>query len=187
MATREAKLEADIDDGERVSATINVVGTALLAALNTLDRDGLLKPDSEIKDISLVMGLFLEIAAIFEDAMSIDEEGQKWPEYIMTYAKEKCIELGDPPFGIAENLKEADTGAKLPTRSGKAAEDRFNFKKLVSLMLIWRKTQEVDNLLAQRFGKELWNVIRIQIQEQARGAPLRYHEVDTSRAREARF
>lgn len=136
----------EIDDGERVSDTIRVVGTTLLAALNTLDRNDLLKPNSEIKDISLVMGLFLKISGIFGDAIFIGEEEQEWPEYIIAYAKGKGIKLGDTPFGVEEDVNRAETDAKLPTRSGKGAEDRFNFKNLVSLMISWRKPQETKPL-----------------------------------------
>lgn len=118
-----------------MSDTINVVGTALLAALNTLDRNSLLKPDSDIKDIGLVMGLFLEIAANFEESLYVDGKPQRWPEYIVTYAKEKSIQLEDAPFGIEQNVRKADTNARLLSRRGKAAEDRFNLQKLVSIKL----------------------------------------------------
>lgn len=47
----------DIDDGKRVSQTIGAIGCAFLTMLDQLEREGLLTPDSEIRDIPLVHGL----------------------------------------------------------------------------------------------------------------------------------
>lgn len=129
-----------LEDGQRVCDTLNAVGTAFLAALNNLDREGLLKPDSEIKDLALVMGLFLDLTDHFEDAMTCGEEEQQWPSYLVALAKEKGIEL-TLPIGIKKRVEEYDNDAELPQPTGKAAEDRFNFKKVVSSHFIVSQTK----------------------------------------------
>lgn len=117
-----------VDDGQRVFDYALIVGTTLLAALNTLDRNDLLTPDSEFKDIALVMGLYLKVAQNFGEVLDwSDGEGQIWPNQIVTFAKEKDIQI-DMPFGIESLVRQYDTGENLPRK----AIDRFKFKPLVS-------------------------------------------------------
>lgn len=115
-----------VDDGQKVHDYAGIVGTTLLAALNTLDRNDLLKPDSEFKDIALVIGLYLEVAANFGDALDWPRGDESlWPNQIVTFAKEKGIEI-DMPFGVEKRIQRFDTGEKLPRK----AVDRFKFKPL---------------------------------------------------------
>lgn len=79
----------------------------------------------------LVMALFLDMTGWFGDAMDVGHEDQKWPEYVVAYAKEKGIEMAGP-FGIEKDVARYDTGRKLPVRRGNAGVDRFGFKKVVS-------------------------------------------------------
>lgn len=132
ITTYTAEPSPGIDNGERVEDTINLVGTMFCAALNTLDHNDLLKPDSEILDISLMMALYLQLTVMFAVAENFEEQ-PNWPSYIITYAKEKGIEISGP-HGAEALVEKNGKGAKLPTRSGKAAADRFNFKKAVSVL-----------------------------------------------------
>ena len=80
-----------IDDGVRLAETVELAGRAFLSMLNALDRAGQLKPDSEFKDLGLVMGLFATIPGYFGD--SYDEDELDWGRHILEYAKDKEIDL----------------------------------------------------------------------------------------------
>lgn len=124
-----------IDDGERLSATLELAGRAFLSMLNALDRAGQLKPDSDLKDLGLIMGLFAGIASDFQDAYNMEDE-LDWEAHILKYAKDKNIDVGvsfegkklanksDDGDSDEEGFNEDDTN-EWP----KAANDRWSFSK----------------------------------------------------------
>ncbi|CDM26750.1 hypothetical protein DTO013E5_7047 [Penicillium roqueforti] len=55
------------DDGETVNAVFIAFGTMFLTMLATLERNGLFKPDSEVKNIGAMIGLFIRFSVDFKE------------------------------------------------------------------------------------------------------------------------
>ncbi|KAF1351121.1 hypothetical protein BDV97DRAFT_163839 [Delphinella strobiligena] len=155
-----------VDDGQRVFDYALIVGTTLLAALNTLDRNDLLTPDSEFKDIALVMGLYLKVAQNFGEVLDwSDGEGQIWPNQIVTFAKEKDIQI-DMPFGIESLVRQYDTGENLPRK----AIDRFKFKPLFKSIEQQYGTDTVPISTKPTIGGHLYDITKWSREERAKHA-----------------
>lgn len=77
----------DIDDGERLARFVTLLGRAYLTMLNSLDRAGQLKPDSDFKDLALVSGLYMLLPDHFSE--SYDDEVLDWKIHIGDYMKTK--------------------------------------------------------------------------------------------------
>ncbi|ORY60957.1 uncharacterized protein BCR38DRAFT_412060 [Pseudomassariella vexata] len=80
-----------IDDGDRMNATVGLIGKAFVSALNDLDRSGMLKSDSATKVRGLVMSVCLEWLEGLDD-YGVDEE-LAWRKEIVVYAKKADINL----------------------------------------------------------------------------------------------
>ncbi|KAF6834027.1 hypothetical protein CPLU01_05160 [Colletotrichum plurivorum] len=102
-----------IDDGESAMKTAKLVGNMFLAMLARLEREGVLKPDSEVKDLGFVMAGFLKVAESFRDCSLLEDE-DKVRNYVAAYAKKHGIKLGGVPK-LDELLAGVDDKEKLPT------------------------------------------------------------------------
>lgn len=72
---------------------LHAVRTMFLTMMATLERLDLLKPDSEIKDIGMVMGLAIRLDSYAED----NEGTEDLPKYLHAYAAKHNIILRDVP------------------------------------------------------------------------------------------
>lgn len=72
-----------------------LVGRGFLSMLNTLDRGDLLKPASKIKDISLVMALYLRVFQLFRDSY-FELEDAMWAMHVISYADKHGIKISGP-------------------------------------------------------------------------------------------
>jgi hypothetical protein len=99
-----------------------VIGNAILTTLNELDLAGLLKPDSRIKDLSLVMALALNC---LEEMIEIGMESEvavAWRHGVVAYAQKAGINLKEAaPFGTAETIKKLEEQLE-EARTGKMPE-----------------------------------------------------------------
>ncbi|RYP93357.1 hypothetical protein DL770_000546 [Monosporascus sp. CRB-9-2] len=119
-----------MDDGELLSKTISMIGLAFLAMLNELDLAKLLKADSRIKDLGLVMACYLEWSQVSNEYAD-DESDVDLPETIVAYAKKAGIELENAGvYGLKEKLSsiEEEKG-EIEALSGNAKADRWAWKK----------------------------------------------------------
>jgi len=80
-----------LEDGPRAQLTLNLIGCAVLTTIAQLEREGLLTPDSAIKDLALILSEYLDIADSFEPS-GFDPDG--WNNHIVGYAKKHNIDLG---------------------------------------------------------------------------------------------
>jgi hypothetical protein len=122
----------------RVSSTLALIGVAVLTALNKLEAANLLKHGSSIKNIPLILSIYLMIADDHKDEMNnwfSDQVGTKnwnlWPDRIVAYARHHNIKLSDET-GIknTDKLVQKFSGAeygKFP-RKRKSGEDRWGYK-----------------------------------------------------------
>lgn len=119
-----------IDDGERVYETLQIVGHTVLSTLNILEQADLLKNDSVIPNIPLILSLFLGFLGNFADAMSVRGENQDWPNAITAYAEKHDIKIKGK-YGISGKHYRADRlSAKKIALVGKAASvDKWKFKQ----------------------------------------------------------
>lgn len=123
------------EDGERVQRTANLIGRSLVTALNALHIAGLLKADSEIKDIGLILSLYLAWSSDFADFGLDDFE---WRKEAVAYARTAGIDLGAVGcFGVEEQVGtlEDEYGAIGPLQ-GAAKADRWAWKKNVSYRVL---------------------------------------------------
>ncbi|RYP21690.1 hypothetical protein DL767_009206 [Monosporascus sp. MG133] len=119
-----------MNDGELLSETISMIGLAFLAMLNELDLAKLLKADSRIKDLGLVMACYLEWSQVSNEYAD-DESDVDLPETVVAYAKKAGIELENAGvYGLKEKLSsiEEEKG-EIETLSGNAKADRWAWKK----------------------------------------------------------
>ncbi|KAF2182399.1 hypothetical protein K469DRAFT_690860 [Zopfia rhizophila CBS 207.26] len=87
-----------MDDGERWNDTVAMIGIGILATLNALERANLLKRDSLIKDIGLVLSLLGSFVAtccdhVGEAPYISNSREVCWPYKIVAYAKAHDIEI----------------------------------------------------------------------------------------------
>jgi hypothetical protein len=99
------------DDGPLWMSTVGLIGIATLTTLDALERAGLLRKDSPVKDIQLILALLgdffyplgynitEEVPCVIED----DEEEACWPYIMVQYAKRNGIDIGGIP-GIKEDF-----------------------------------------------------------------------------------
>jgi hypothetical protein len=88
-----------IDDSERWEDTVAMIGVAILATLNALDRAKLLKQYSPVKDLGLVLALLGDFVCDCLDQtmttpyLSSNEREVCWPYKIVLYAKANSIKI----------------------------------------------------------------------------------------------
>lgn len=112
------------DDGERVAALGEVVGCAVLSALNAADKAGLLKNDSELKDLGLVMALYVRYGA------NLPEVDTSFTKTVCEYAKKADIDLLSVGVnGIADRV---GSHGSIEALEGEAKADRWGWTKKVS-------------------------------------------------------
>ncbi|SPQ26482.1 695b8046-1e8c-4982-a7a8-4e2cd759b51b [Thermothielavioides terrestris] len=137
--------EGWIDDGDTVDATFELIGRLFMAMLAQLERQQLLSKDSEIKNLGLVMALFMAWArgarqyGLLEDekeeSLGPAKNKKKWqPSFfdnqILAYARKYEIDLVGP-HDIDETVAEArgDVALPDPESSSTAKADPFGFAK----------------------------------------------------------
>jgi hypothetical protein len=80
-----------IDDSEGLELFLHAIRTMFLAMMATLERNDLLKPDSEIKNIGMIMGLAIRLGDFADDFEGFDD----LPKYLHAYAAKQKIVLQD--------------------------------------------------------------------------------------------
>lgn len=84
-----------IDDGERVQVTCEVVGALILATIEALKKQDVFKPDSEIRNLGLVLFIFIRWGREQLD-YGVEEENWSWIYKIIDFAEEAGIKLTAP-------------------------------------------------------------------------------------------
>ncbi|KAI4765088.1 hypothetical protein E4T52_00022 [Aureobasidium sp. EXF-3400] len=133
-----------IDDGERSMMTHSLLGFMFLTALNRIDQDGDLKPDSKYKDLSRVMALWAKASEDLGTDMDEDPLADKksdnattigeyagfnmvWFRYLIALAKEAGVPI-EGVTDIADQIEDwnaqAEGKVKLPAKKA----DRFGWK-----------------------------------------------------------
>lgn len=120
-----------MDDGDLFIETMGLIGLSFVAMLNELDRADLLKADSRIKDLGLVMASYIRWSDSWKEfAPGEDEDEMDWPEGVVAYAKKAGIDLENVGvYGVKDRLTEIGTVEPL---EGDAKADRWGWKKKVS-------------------------------------------------------
>ena len=134
-----------IDDGEAAEASAQLVGRMFLSMLATLDRDGLLAPSSEAKNVGLVMALYLSWASGLPQYGLLERDspargtkksaskGFKFDpvrivDYIATYAEKAGIKL-EGVHRISDCLDDAEDDADMPKKD---AKDPWGWRKALN-------------------------------------------------------
>ncbi|OTB09545.1 hypothetical protein M426DRAFT_316097 [Hypoxylon sp. CI-4A] len=115
-------------DPKKLETTTGLVGRALVSGLNELDRARLLKADSEIKDLGLVLTFYLHWA---DSLKNIDGIELPFCKEVVAYAKKAGIDFKEAGcYGAEEKVKalEKDIGRIKPL-SGSPKADRWEWKR----------------------------------------------------------
>ncbi|KAI0113214.1 hypothetical protein F4814DRAFT_338994 [Daldinia grandis] len=115
-------------DVQRINTTVNLVGRALLTVLNELDRAKMLKADSEIKDLGLIMTFYL----YWVEDLEIPDLELPYRKEVVGYAKKAGIDLSLAGcYGTDEKIKalERAAGGKIKPIPGAPKTDRWDWKK----------------------------------------------------------
>lgn len=82
------------DDGERAGKLIKLVGDAVFACVNYLISQDQFKPDSDIKNLGLVLAMFLVWGGGY--ANGCDKSGIKWCGELVTAVEDNHVTLYGP-------------------------------------------------------------------------------------------
>ncbi|KAI6088666.1 hypothetical protein F4821DRAFT_233488 [Hypoxylon rubiginosum] len=143
-----------INNKAKLSTTVGLIGRAFVSVLNELDHAKLLKADSDIKDLGLVMTYYLYWVETLK-GRGIELPSRK---EVVGYAKKAGIELKEVGlFGTEERVKELEKeGGKIKALSGRAQPDRFDWKKKF-------KKFSKD----YKIGGEKYNILKMTREERA--------------------
>jgi hypothetical protein len=120
-----------------------LVGAMFLDCLRRLDQEGLLRPDSPIENLGLVMGVMMRVADDWEIAVSRREID--WAQELMELAREKGIEMRtitatiSPyerpilPEPLDEEQSQRDEQEREENRRERGGE--YNFERMVSITI----------------------------------------------------
>ncbi|KAJ6084038.1 hypothetical protein N7486_010838 [Penicillium sp. IBT 16267x] len=122
-----------VDDGEVVRAVISLVGTMLTTMLAMLGREGLLKPDSGVESLGVVMAAYARLIAEIDSAFGIEGDGLN--AKVLAYAKKYNIELKalsdiEDQDGFKKYKEEAEN-LELPASDDKKG-DPWGWKKALA-------------------------------------------------------
>ncbi|KAK4242861.1 hypothetical protein C8A03DRAFT_28860 [Achaetomium macrosporum] len=133
-----------IDDGDGVEAVFQLIGRLFMSMLALLEREKLLAKDSEIKNLGLIMALFMSWARDSRPYGLLEESKQeslgpakdkkKWEPHafdslVLAYARKYGIDLVGP-YDIGKAIKEAQGDADLPDPASNTGNaDPFSFAK----------------------------------------------------------
>jgi hypothetical protein len=125
-----ADMAACAEDGDRVNELTGLVGCALLTALHTLDVSGKLTNDSGIRDLGLIMCLYLIWTRIWGE---VDDEELEWRQKVVGYAKKARIDLNQAGCASTKTLLKYFERAKPMTAVPKSMlADRWGWKRKLS-------------------------------------------------------
>lgn len=134
------------DDGERVGKLIEVIGYMFIACLESLKKQNVLKADSPIPNLGLVIAIVIEWAQELIDGFDGFEGNVDWVYRVIELAEEAQIKLTGPT-SITEIVMKLKSGQKPSASSMKKYKD-VNWATKVSFQLS-QVQSFVSNLTAQ--------------------------------------
>ncbi|KAI1387461.1 uncharacterized protein F4822DRAFT_406569 [Hypoxylon trugodes] len=144
-----------LDDRKRLEATIGLVGRAFVTVLNELDRGKLLKADSDIKDLGLVMTFFIYWTT------TLQGQGFDLPyrKEVIAYGKKAGVNFREAGcYGTEEKVRayERELGARIKPSSSAPKSDKWEWK---------RKFKKFGK--EYKLGGERYNILRMSRAERA--------------------
>jgi hypothetical protein len=126
-------MQTVLDDSNRLSGTLFIIGVLVLSTLNRLEQANLLILNSPIPNISVILSTFFEWVPKFGDAMSIGEQ-QVWPNQMVAYAQKHDIKITGL-YNVDEDLENYEVDdleeAQLKDVNSPARADKFSFNIMV--------------------------------------------------------
>ncbi|OAL30680.1 hypothetical protein AYO20_08642 [Fonsecaea nubica] len=115
----------NVDDPNTVLHTLKLIGGAVFTTLNSLEKNGLLCPDSAVKNIALVLGVLYDNT---RDWPGDPEPQLEWREAMIREAFRHGIEVKGQPNGIETVLEEDGIDRTLPSEADSKWKN-FNWTK----------------------------------------------------------
>ncbi|KAI1777109.1 hypothetical protein F4818DRAFT_409176 [Hypoxylon cercidicola] len=143
-----------LNNKTKLGTTVGLIGRALVSVLNEFDHAKLLKADSDIKDLGLIMTYYL----YWIDTLKGRGLELPFRKEVVAYAKKAGIDLKEAGlFGTEERVKELEKEVgKIKALSGKAQPDRWDWKKK------FRKFSK-----DYKIGGEKYNILKMTREERA--------------------
>jgi len=113
-----------IDDCQRLLDTLALVGGGVMCTLEVLEEHGLLRPQSPIRDLALVLGLLYRLDSAWPGGPG--EEELSWVHAMVNVAQKHGIVFKDAPYGIEDKLK-TRTSTMRTCRSGPSSIGRVRY------------------------------------------------------------
>ncbi|KAI0377009.1 hypothetical protein F5Y04DRAFT_192299 [Hypomontagnella monticulosa] len=145
-----------MSDAKKLETTVGLIGRALVAVLNEIDRAKMLKGSSDIKDLGLVVSFYIYWAD------SLKSHGQNFEvpyrKEAVAYAKKAGVDLNAAGcFGTEEKVKalEKEVG-RIKSLSGSPRSDRWEWR---------RKFKKFSK--ENKIGGEKYNILRMSRTQRA--------------------
>ena len=120
----------NIDNPDTVLATLQLIGGAVFTTLNTLEKSGLLRPDTPVKNIALVLGVLYNNTRDWPG--NDDEPELEWRGAMIREARQHGIEVKGQPYGIERVLKKDGVDGTVSCEAHSRWK-KFDWAKEVSL------------------------------------------------------
>ncbi|KXT05702.1 hypothetical protein AC578_5590 [Pseudocercospora eumusae] len=137
----------------RITSLCEIIGCALLTALNRIEMLDELGPVSQFRDLGLVMALFMTFSQRAPSTI-IHREGVNWQHTLKAYALKACINLANQ--GVA-NVKRVVDSIKVEPLEGKATATRWNWRDNIAS---YRGDHADTNALGGWYNT--FNILRMQ-------------------------
>ncbi|KAI1380358.1 hypothetical protein F4677DRAFT_406562 [Hypoxylon crocopeplum] len=144
-----------LNDKRKLETTVGLIGRALVAALNELDMGKMLKADSDIKDLGLVITFYL----YWIDSLRELNIELPFRKEVVAYARKAGIDLKDAGcFGTDEKIAalEKELGKGIRPFHGTPRPDRWEWRKKF-------KKFSKDH----KIGGEKYNILKMSRRERA--------------------
>ncbi|KAK4553521.1 hypothetical protein LTR86_009317 [Recurvomyces mirabilis] len=154
-----------MDDGDRAFNLIGLIGCAFIDALITVDKAGQLLADSIVKDLGLVMSLYLNFGRGQED-YDIEEGDLQWRSAIVAFAKKAGIDLTVVGCSAtAENVRneEEEAGEEITADLVKGVEKQSNWTETM-------KEYKSLHCAGSKLGGDQYNILKWSRAERAKYA-----------------
>ena len=156
-----------IDDSEGNAKRIMLIGTALLTTIDVLIEEGLFTNSSKIRNIGLILSMFLQFAADESDIPSCNEDG--WKAIVVEKADAHGVTI-QGLVGIEELVQDirdnADDSDSDDSDSDEENSTKVNPKAMITKMLdcyhSGEYSRETFNLGEQRSWKDYYWEIEVR-------------------------
>jgi hypothetical protein len=121
------------DNGDGVLETLEMIGGAVMVTLKQLEEEEILKENSKIPNVGLVIAMFQNLKGSWPGDSGAEQ--LSWTDAALHKAKQAGFELTDAPYGIEKKVEELE-GETGDWDYEDVEWNNFEWKKKVRLLLL---------------------------------------------------